>query len=67
MWLEKRLILTVMSHLPALNVISGWIDMLVYVWMGAVEAGVDGGAACICGVRERGAGGGREHRPPEMR
>lgn len=39
------------SHLPALNVISGWIDMFVYVWVEeqklglVVELPVDAAAA----------------------
>lgn len=33
-----RVELTVISHLPALKVISGWIDMVVYVYVEATEA-----------------------------
>ena len=35
MLLLVDMLLTVISHLPALKVISGWIDMFVYVYVEA--------------------------------
>lgn len=39
---------TVISHLPALNVISGWIDMIVCLYEEAKEAWVDGSEPAAC-------------------
>jgi hypothetical protein len=41
MELVTYLLLTVISHLPALKVINGWIDMVVYVYVYVY--------VCVCG------------------